>query len=294
MTTGISGFDIEACPIIPDSLTRFFTRKRTEGRYDSYFDYDLDLLDFWCSLPAFFPRKICKEIEETIRKPGYERTNMLILNELSAEAWMEARIAFCPVDIGADLNDLWFRFFYLNHPKDPADGVGYGYDDAFLHHDLRQRCLAPLWRIGPGDIIRIHPRDATSYPLPDFRFLELQWQLNRAMYAASHPKLLRLLFHNNGHDDSSERAERPGCPDVDDFHPRNLRPVRHTPFLSLYFIDCALEQGLIQPADVPIWRARLDPEGWISEESPARYGYSDCSSQSSVTLDGDDEPPSAS
>ncbi|OIW23444.1 hypothetical protein CONLIGDRAFT_127343 [Coniochaeta ligniaria NRRL 30616] len=242
--TGYPG--TEAVPIFPDFLT------------------EDDKKALWDALSWFWPSEFVQDWRKAVDEPGYEKTNLLIIGVGHDDRWANAALAFRPLQTSDDGNGMCLQFFYLSHPLSDMEILEYENPDPRSQRIYFDRGEY-VHLMQSGDIVNIRSVDTTQYPLPNFHLLELQWHLNRAMRAAANPELLEILFDDNGYDDGAER---------DSYKPTPYDPcARHTPWFSHYLIDCAVEEGIIRPKDVPLWKARLDPDGEIRDGGPGWIYY---------------------
>ncbi|KAB5554438.1 hypothetical protein GE09DRAFT_1238460 [Coniochaeta sp. 2T2.1] len=216
----------------------------------------------WDDLSWFWPSNCVQDWRVAATASLHTTTNLVPIYLSLLPAWAHAEIAFRPLsDDGR--RDMYLQFYDLS-PQ--------GSEDEILEYNLRPTVVRVLFDyrkedpinqpVRSGDIVHLHTNDKDRYPLPDFRLFKLQWHLNRAWCAAVSPRLLRILFDDNGYNDSAERdgyrsatAKYDPCPS-------------HTPWFTHLLIDCAVEENIFSSKDVPVWKARLDPDGGIRDGGP--------------------------
>lgn len=215
----------------------------------------------------FWSQQDAVQLQQLLSEPGHVKLNILVLSRDAHHLWGQSQFALRPVG-EPNPDKLQLQFLWLNPDQSNATILDYqqGKHTMLIHGNHPDPGFARL--IKSGDIVQLTTCDASKYPLPDRRLLELQWHLNRATRAMANADVLRLIFRDE--DSEGIRALENGADDGLEDDPDHS-VITHTPHLSEYLIDCALEQGIIQYDHVPRWRRRLmrwsEGEGSSSQAS---------------------------
>jgi len=223
-----------------------------------------EMENFWAALSWFFPPELIQEWRQAATEPGDVMTNKVVIGASLNGTWAHGEIAFRPLQLSHDANDLHLQFFQLSHTKSADDILEYRPPDSRRNRifDVRRDSF-PV--VQSENILHLHSVDHTRYPLPNYHLLGLQWHLTRALRACRTPELLRILFDDSDYDGRAER---------ENYKPRSYDPcARHTPWLSHFLIDSAVEERIIRGRDVPIWKETLDPDGELRAEGKGWVYY---------------------
>jgi hypothetical protein len=234
-------------------------------------------LYFWGALATFWSTDQVSELQEYLKKPEAQFSNLIMLDAGLHNAWTNARFALKPLpsndvaEVALELHLLRNRSpGSIQHQQcnDPVD------DHNYMAPVIDTRRGQPLQT---GDVVHIRSSDPATYFLPDIELIRLQYHIQRVVQASVAAGPLTILFR----DDRSPRPENTmACTKEEELEEEDATSAAHPVFCE-FLIDEAVRLGIIRPDATDYWRDMLyggsinaiDEENvdldteWISEES---------------------------
>jgi hypothetical protein len=199
-------------------------------------------------LEMFVHAKHHEELQRVITGISQELRGLLLLRIDAHRLWDNARFCFEPIETDdPDPKVLGLEFLWLSGDMSPKSTLSFE-PPVIADHTITDPTTGTT--IESGDHFILETDNPDLHPLPSAPLLKLQAHLHKALRACAGAGVLQLIFRRD--------TEKPKVP----AGPRCLKAEGlrfSSPFLAEYLMSEATISGIIQPGDLPYWRASFDP-----------------------------------
>jgi hypothetical protein len=140
----------------------------------------------------FWPQQDYDNLKQLLEDPVHEKTNLIVLRADIHTLWDNHRFCLRPID-GLEDNTMGLEFLSLNTSQHEKAVMNFLAPVA----TAREIALSGGGDVHSGDRILLRTEDLQKYPLPGRLFLQLQYNLHRALCASAAAEVISRVFRRD-------------------------------------------------------------------------------------------------